>query len=770
MHRIGWCSLPRMRWLLPLMLLLLLGGPGAWGAVPPPATPVPPADLGLTPAELRTVLDVLNDPQKRAAFTSTLQALAHATKAAAPAPASPVPLAPNSVGAQVIAKSAGWLAELGTQVSALNHVLGNLPAVWAFTVRSLQDPETRADLTDAGWHLGVVVLVAGLVEVAFRRLLRPPLGALARWAPHETPIAVEPAPDGSGVARQRRFARTVRILRRVPFVLARLVLEVLPVATFLLLVRAGLLWMRPDSQDVLWLAVTAYIGGRLAVVAARAIFSPSHASLRVLPINDQRAAYAVRWIRWLAVVAIFGAASSSIASLYGLPAPAREAFLKAVILIDHVFLIVIVLQCRAPVAGAIRHAVGEQSLWRPILNRVAQLWHVIAIFLIAGVWLVWAAKLPNGYEMFWRGFGLTLAVGVALRVLANILLGGLDRLFRLGPATANRFPGLESRARVYVPLLHTTVHTLLWVCAVLALLQVWGVQSWHWLRGTPLGAQLSSAALSIIVAGVICLLVWEAVNSQMERNLAQLTRTGHAARAARLRTLMPILRTVVLTVLITAWGLNLLGQIGVNVAPLLAGAGIVGVAIGFGSQKLVQDFITGIFLLLENAMQVGDWVTVAGLSGSVENLSIRTMRLRAGDGAVHIIPFSNVGTVTNVHRGVGNVPVNVTVSPDTDTDWVAGVLGEIAQGLRKEQRFADMMRSDFQLWGVDKVEAGAVTIAGQIVCTDGGRYPVQREFNRRLNIRFREEGIVLVNPAQTVVNVLAPAESKELPPPDKVQP
>ena len=79
-----------------------------------------------------------------------------------------------------------------------------------------------------------------------------------------------------------------------------------------------------------------------------------------------------------------------------------------------------------------------------------------------------------------------------------------------------------------------------------------------------------------------------------------------------------------------------------NIGPLLAGAGIVGVAIGFGSQKLVQDLITGIFLLLENAMQVGDQVTVSGLSGTVENLSVRTIRLRAGDGSVHIIPFSSV--------------------------------------------------------------------------------------------------------------------------------
>jgi len=202
--------------------------------------------------------------------------------------------------------------------------------------------------------------------------------------------------------------------------------------------------------------------------------------------------------------------------------------------------------------------------------------------------------------------------------------------------------------------------------------------------------------------------------------------------------------------LLTIFALTSLSEIGVNIAPLLAGAGILGVAIGFGSQKLVQDFITGIFLLLENAMQVGDWVTVAGLSGSVENLSIRTMRLRAGDGSVHIIPFSSVSTVTNVNRGIGNAAVTVSIPLDEDSDRVSEVLSDIARKMRGESRFADMMRSDFQLWGVDKVDSGIVTIVGQIVCTDAGRWAVQREFNRRMTIRFKELGLRLATPVQTV--------------------
>jgi moderate conductance mechanosensitive channel len=156
---------------------------------------------------------------------------------------------------------------------------------------------------------------------------------------------------------------------------------------------------------------------------------------------------------------------------------------------------------------------------------------------------------------------------------------------------------------------------------------------------------------------------------------------------------------------------------------------------------------------------VGEWVTVSGLSGSVEALSVRTIRLRAGDGSVHIIPFSSVTTVTNVNRGLGNASVNVVVDYDEDTDRVATVLREIVAGMRGEPDFAGKMLSDLQLWGVDKVDGAQATIVGQVVCTDSGRWSVQREFNRRMKLRFQEFGIRLYNPMRSVAVTLPPVGS-----------
>jgi small-conductance mechanosensitive channel len=244
----------------------------------------------------------------------------------------------------------------------------------------------------------------------------------------------------------------------------------------------------------------------------------------------------------------------------------------------------------------------------------------------------------------------------------------------------------------------------------------------------------------------------------MQVYLDRLSQEGVAARAARLQTIVPLLRNALLIVLMVLIALTALSEVGVNIGPLLAGASIFGVAIGFGSQKLVQDFITGIFLLLENAMQVGDWVTAGGLSGKVENLSIRTLRLRAGDGSVHVIPFSSVSTVTNSNRGLGNASVTVTVDYQEDSEHVAAVLTAIAQEMRGDEAFAAGMLSDLQLWGVDRVDGATMTLAGQIVCTDSARWGVQREFNRRVKLAFQREGIRMLPSDITVAALQRPLE------------
>ena len=294
--------------------------------------------------------------------------------------------------------------------------------------------------------------------------------------------------------------------------------------------------------------------------------------------------------------------------------------------------------------------------------------------------------------------------------------------------------------------MYRAVSTLIGIVAFIALLQVWGVDTLSWFESGSVGRRLASAVATIAVTCMMAFMAWEALNRAMCQRIDQWTEVGDAARAARLRTLVPMLRATVFFIIGLIVLLAALNQLGITIAPLLAGASIIGVALGFGSQKLVQDFITGLFLLMENAIQVGDFITVADVSGSVEHLSIRTVRLRASDGALHVVPFSSVSTVTNVNRGVGNASVRVSVTADSDVDKVLETITSVGEEMRADPRFKDLILADVDIWGVDQVDGSMITILGQIRTLDRGRWPVQRGFNRLILQRFRERGIQFANP------------------------
>jgi small-conductance mechanosensitive channel len=472
---------------------------------------------------------------------------------------------------------------------------------------------------------------------------------------------------------------------------------------------------------------------------SRASFSAPSARLRLLPVSDETAAYAQRWVRRLAIVIMIGYTLSQLGLLFGMDRATRLAVERLIGLVVHLMLIKIVLHSRRRVAARLGGA--GSGMLGTLRRRVASVWHVYAILLIAGTWIVSAFGIEDGYARLLRFVVSIVLVGLGARILDIVVLGALDRSFAVPKTGSSLVARLEGRVQRYHRSLRFLLRTAIVATALALLLQLWGADVFGWFRRDALGSKLAGSVGTLAVTLGIAVLLWEAVNVGVQAYLDQLAEQGALLRAARLRTIVPLLRNALLVALMLLMLLTVLSEVGLNIGPLLAGASIFGVALGFGSQKLVQDFITGIFLLLENAMQVGDTVTAAGLSGTVEYLSIRTLRLRAGDGSVHLIPFSSVSTVTNANRGIGNAAVAVTVDYDEDTDRVGAVLAGIVTEMRGEEAFAAGIQSDLQLWGVDRVDGTTVTLAGQIVCTDGARWAVQREFNRRVKIAFQQQGI-----------------------------
>lgn len=754
-----------------LFAALFLAISAVCGARAEPPAPAANAAVALSPDEARSALETLQDDKKRAQIIETLRAIANASGPQQPAPEqkSPIPLSADGLGAQLLLTVSEEIGEISREIASVARTLTNFPAFYYWIVRTANDPAAYNLLIEIAWKLALVFGCALAAEWVIFRLIRRPVAFLEGRVPQSTrlpaqalPIAdppssvadVTPAPELQ--KRRHSLARVWQLLLRLPFVLGRLLLELLPVFVFIGLATALLGTEIGDPVTVRFVilaVVNAYAFSRGLICVVRALAGP----FGLFPVRAETAAYIEIWARRIVGVGVSGIAFANVALLLGLHRAGYAALLRMVMLVVHLFIVVIILQCRRQIAEAIRAPAERQGIAARLRNRIAGGWHYLAIALDLALWAVWALNIRNGYSLLLQYFVGTIVVALITRVAIMVTLSLIDRGFRIRPEILQRFPGLETRANRYLPLLRRIVSGVIAFIGLVAVLEVWGVDAIVWFYGGQIGSRLISAVVTIGLAVFIAAAIWEASNALLDRQINTLSRDGHYARAARLRTFQPMLRTALLCLIATVVGLTALSEIGVNVAPLLAGAGIVGIAIGFGSQKLVQDLITGLFLLLENTVQVGDTVSVSGLTGVVENVSIRTIRLRAGDGAVHIVPFSAVTTITNASRGAGNASVSVNVAYKEDTDRAGQILKDIVDEMRREPEFRAAIRGDLELWGIDKVDGAMVSIVGQIRCTEAGRWPVQREFNRRMKLRFQQHGIEVASPVQTILMQVAPS-------------
>ncbi len=748
--------------LLLLGLLLPLSALGQ-GAAPVPTTPAAPS---LTPGQAQAVLDVLQDDKKRAAFTAILENIVHALPAA---PAKPPVVAADSVGAALVMEGSEWASRLAEEFESTVQTVGDVPLLWRWIDTTATDPAARTRITDAMWRLAVIVAAARAVEWVARRVLAPARRILEARAPTDEPIPEDhPDPTAQDVhaARRRGLSVAWRMLRRLPFVLAALLLDLVPVAVFAAIGHAMLttpLGAQTNTRLVVLAVVDAYVICRVVMCVTRTFVSPSNHRLRLIQCDDHWAGFIERWVRRLTGVVVFGFAVAEVGLLFGLYRSAHDVFLKLVFLVVHVMLVVVVLRSRHVVAHRLRARRGRQGTLASLQNHFAARWHFIAIFYIVALWLVAAMEIRDGYARLLTFFVETTGTLIAARLAGIVLLGVLDRTMRLGADNSAQYPGLEQRLLNYYPVLRAVLIAALSVATGIALLEVWGFAPVGWFSGGQLGERLLSALTTSAITILIAVVVWEAANAGVEGKVASLTRAAQTARAARLRTLLPMLRTALLVTIFIIAGLIVLSQVGVNIAPLLAGAGVLGVAIGFGSQKLVQDLITGLFLLLENTMQVGDVVTLAGLTGTVEYLSIRTIRLRALDGSVHIIPFSSVTTVTNQTRDYAYALIDLPVGLDEEPDRVSTLLSLIVKAMRKETRWQDAITADLEVMGVYSFTDTHWTLRLRIRTLPSQRWAVNREFNRRVKYCFDENAVQSPITAYKVQGWLPPGSERPMP-------
>jgi len=218
---------------------------------------------------------------------------------------------------------------------------------------------------------------------------------------------------------------------------------------------------------------------------------------------------------------------------------------------------------------------------------------------------------------------------------------------------------------------------------------------------------------------------------------------GNSQRAAQLRTMASIIRATSYSVIGFFSFLYVLSTFNINLTPLLASAGVVGVGIGLGAQSIFKDMINGIFILVEDQYNVGEVVTIAGLKGTVEDLSLRVTTLRDGDGTLYTIPNSQIATVSNLSRDYSVASLPVSVDASANPDRVMALLRKVAAEVRSDSAFKQVIIADPDILGVDKINGREVIYPVNLRVRANQRDPVLRELRRRIILAFEKEGIPL---------------------------
>jgi small-conductance mechanosensitive channel len=719
------------------LALLLIGSPSAEAA---PTAGVAAAkataeaaspDAAPTPDQLDALARTLEDPADRAKLVEQLRALVAAQRASKAE--QPQPTAVTAVGL-FIEKIAERATTLGDSLTEAATTLNDLPHIEAWVQAEISDPARLQRWIKLAWKVPLSLATAYLASLLVTWLLRRPRHAVD--------------------------ARGETLIVRLFLGIARFVLDLAPLVAF---VAAGymilpLLGAARTTSLIAIGVINATVAVRGVLVVSQRIFAPGRDALRIVRLSDETASYIHLWIGRLTALGVYGYVLVKAAILMGVPLAVDGLLMRLVGLAVLAMIVILVLQNRQAASDWLRPdgkpAANRRGL-RSVRRRLAAIWHVLVILYACALYAVWALDIEDGFEYLLRSTALTIATVIVTRGLSLLLHRAIDRGFALSAELKLRLPALEARANRYLPVLHTSLRVALYLAAGFVLLQVWGADSFDWLL-SDVGRRMTGSAAAVVVVIALAIGLWEIMSSLIERYLSETDANGlPLPRSARTRTLLPLLRNATLVILVTFVTLTLLSQIGIDIAPLLAGAGVVGLAVGFGAQTLVKDVITGLFILFEDTISVGDVIEVDGRTGTVETITIRTIRLRDQSGAVHTVPFSSVSSVKNLTRQFAYYVFKIGVAYDTDVDRAIAALREVDEDMRSSEPYASQILAPLDVQGLDQFGDSALVIQARTKTVPAQQWAVGREFNRRIKMKFDQIGINIPFPHRTVQIVTA---------------
>lgn len=399
-------------------------------------------------------------------------------------------------------------------------------------------------------------------------------------------------------------------------------------------------------------------------------------------------------------------------------------------------------------------AYGDEPSWGR--RHFASIWHIPALVYLLCLWLLLFSDLVNTDQHTRGAFILSFFV-VPIWLLADLVVQWIvkyamstlkihqDQYDETVEVTEEE---LEARERGKKSFLRAMVIARIGLVFGLG---IWVASLWN--LTVPFISRLSTVLFDALLIMTMALLFWQFISSWIERKIKESLpeeegneedkddEWGAAAQRGRSYTLLPMVRKFIGTVLFTMVVLTLLSALGVDIGPLLAGAGVIGLAVGFGAQKLVADMFSGFFYLLDDAFRVGEYIEAAGVSGAVENITLRNVMLRHHRGMLQIVPHSELGSITNFMRGGIVVKFNLDFPYDADIDQIRKIIKKVGQAMLQDEELGEDFIRPVKSQGVREISNSVMTIRVKFTAKPGTHFVIRREAYRRITDALRAKGI-----------------------------
>lgn len=739
-----WLRLPLMVLLLSTMSVAAMASPQAEGA----------SSQSSEQPSYAALADLLENEQTRNEMISQLRSLAQGE-------------APSSEKGSEAATQAGLSAEeqsLGGRIAEMTQ--GFAQGVAEDVTNAIAAFRTAGDGEGAGlpWTLwGTILLAFGIAVVStvvafyvFRALVSRIYQRINRWvASKPAPASAPPIEAGEDDAQQTLDEKEQKqaagaLLRRWSAVLGALLIDV---AVIVLAGAVGYvvsLFFAGEAGEIgraESLFINAFVIVEIVKALIRMVFSTRYDSLRLFAMSSETASY---WNRWLArVVGITGyGLMVAVPMINAMLSPAAGQIASLLIMIGvYIYAVRVILKNRKTLRDNLNGRADESNFafFSTLLRILGRTWYLFALAYFTVLLVVSQLQPAEALPFMAHATVQTLlAVGIGI-LISSLLTIALARRIHLSEGLRERLPQLEARINSYVPKALRGIRILLGIFVILTVLDAWKAFDLPGWLTSDSGAETIGMIVHVAIILLIATLIWTVVASFIEHRLS-----AASAPSAREQTLLSLFRNAILILIVTMTLLIVLSQIGINIGPLIAGAGVVGLAIGFGAQKLVQDIITGVFIQLENAMNTGDVVGVAGLTGTAEKITIRSVGLRSLDGTFHVIPFSSVDTVSNYMRDFAYHVGEYGIAYRENVDDAIHHLHKAFDELRENPDQAVNIIDDMAVPGVVSLGDSAVNIRIMIKTKPGTQWGVGRAFNRLVKKHFDAAGIEIPYPHTTL--------------------